>query len=156
MDSSLPVLELQYLDSTGTKGTTTVKYPLGTTYAVIDASASAFASLIAPITGCVLIRQRIIFKATVTPRDVPDTGSLIHNAGVFVFSNGEDNPNTIVSVPGILDAVLVTVGPTAGYEIDDTNSDVDAFLTLVADGIYTNPFADDVVQLEAAYRQSRT
>lgn len=150
------MLELQYVDETGTKGTTSVKYPLGTTVAVIDASATALASLIAPITGCSLIRQRIIFKAVQIPLDVPDTGSLVHSAGVFFFSNGEDNPMTIVSIPGILESLFVTSGPTAGYEIDDANSDVDSFLTLVEDGIYTNPFADDVIQLEAAYRQSRS
>lgn len=150
------MLELQYVDETGTKGTTTVKYPLGTTVAVIDASATALASLIAPLTGCALIRQRIIFKAVQEPRDVPDTGSLIHNAGVFFFSNGELQPMTIVSVPGILESVLKTTGVTAGYEIDDTNGDVSAFLVLVEDGIYTNPFGDDVIQLEAAFRESRS
>lgn len=150
------MLELQYVDETGTKGAVAVKYPLGTTVAFMDAQASALASLIAPITGCSLIRQRIIYKAVVEPREVPDTGSIVHNVGAFLFFTGVDTPMEIVTVPGILDSVLKTSGPTAGYEIDESNSDIEAFLDLVEMGFYTNPFGDDVIQLQAAYRQSRT
>lgn len=156
VDVALPVLELQFLDSTGSKGTTTVKYPLGTTVAVIDASASAFASLIAPLTGCTLIRQRIIFKAAVSPRDVPDTGSLVHNVGMFIFNSASDAPLELIAVPGILSSVLVTDGPTAGYGIDLANGYVDTLVAAIIENGLSNPFGDDIVSIAAAYRQSRT
>jgi hypothetical protein len=156
MQIALPVLELQYVDASGTKGAVTVKFPLGTTVAVIDAQASVLASLIAPITGCVLIRQRIIYKTVEVPRADADTGSSIYRAGVFFFDCGDDNPLELLSIPGILDETLVTDGPTAGYAIDLSNSDVDAFVTIVTDGIYINQFGDDITAVHAAYVQSRT
>jgi hypothetical protein len=150
------VLELQYVDATGTKGATTVKYPLGTTVAVMDAQASALASLIAPITGCVLIRQRIIYKAVADPRDVPDTGSTVKSQGVFFFSTGDDTPYEVVGVPGIDEEVISDVEPFSGVSIDVTNSDVIAVLDVVLAGIYSNPFGDDIASLVTAYRQSRS
>jgi hypothetical protein len=150
------VLELQYVDASSTKGALTVKYPLGTTVAFMDAQATALASLIAPITGAVLIRQRIIYKAKVRPLDTPDEGTSIVRCGLFVFSCDIDNPNAIITVPALLDSLLVTSGPTAGYEIDETNSDVETLVTLIEDDIWCNPFADDIVQLEAGYIVSRT
>lgn len=155
MEATLPVLELQYLDETGSKGATTVKYPVGTTYAVMDAQASALASLIAPITGCVLIRQRIIYKAVATPRDVPDTGSLIHNAGMFIFSTVGGEPYEMIAVPGILEEVLRDDEPFAGVGVDVGNSDVVAFVASVLAASCTNPFGDVIDALVTAYRQSR-
>lgn len=156
LEAALPVLELQYVDETGTKAATTVKYPLGTTVAFMDAQAEALASLIAPITGCVLIRQRIIYKAVETPKPVPDTGSTITRQGVFIFITSDDTPDGLVAVPGILDEVISDVEPFAGVSIDITNSDVIAFLDLVLAGSFTNPFGDVLTSLAAAYRQSRS
>lgn len=156
LDAVLPVLELQFVDETGTKGTTTVKYPFGTTVAVIDASATAFASLIAPISGCVLIRQRIIYKAIATPRDVPDTGSTVKFQGVFFFSTGDDTPIELIAVPGILDTVISTIEPGAGVLIDVTISDVVDFIATVLDSDLINPFGDNITELVTAYRQSRS
>jgi len=158
LDALLPVLELQYLDETGRKGATTVKYPLGTTVAFLDAQATALASLIAPITGCVLIRQRIIYKAVATPRDVPDVGSTVKSQGVFIFSTSEDGstPLEVIGVPGIEEEVISNAEPGNGVSIDVTNSDVIAFLDTVLTGVYSNPFGNDITSLAAAYRQSRS
>jgi hypothetical protein len=133
-----------------------VRYPFDTTVAVIDASATALASIIAPITGCTLIRQRIIFRAKQLPRDVADTGSSTYNSGVLIFTTDDDGPNELLAVPGILDSVLLTDGPTAGYGIDTANSDIQALIMLLTGSIYTNPFGDALNELTAAYRQSRT
>ena len=133
-----------------------VRYPLGTTVAVIDASAMAFASLIAPLTGCTLIRQRIIYKAVATPRDVPDVGSTVYSQGVFIFSTGEDTPMELIGVPGIEEEAISDVEPFTGVSIDVTNSDVITFLDTVLEGVYSNPFGDDITSLVTAYRQSRT
>lgn len=151
----MPVLELLYVDETGTKGTTTVKYPIGTTYAVIDADATALASLIAPLTGCVLTRQRIIFKAVAIPRLEPDIGSSIKQSGVFIWSDGTGDNHNLFEVPGILDSILETTGNGEGVLIDLTNSDVLAVIDeYIANGL-TNVFGVVCDTLEAAYRQSR-
>lgn len=156
LDALLPVLELQYLDETGTKGTTSVRYPLGTTVAVMDAQASALASLIAPITGCVLIRQRIIYKAVETPRSVPDTGSTIVRSGVFVFASEDEASLAIVQVPGILDEMMETTGVGAGFIINLSNPLVISLVDTIIESGVTNPFGVVMTHVLAAYRQSRS
>lgn len=155
MEQALPVLELQYVDEVGTKGATTVKYPLGTTVAFMEAQATALASLIAPITGCVLVRQRIIYRAVTNPRAVPDVGSTVKAQGVFIFSTGDDTPMELIGVPGIEQEVISNVEPGSGVAIDVTNSDVIAFVDSVLAGGFSNPLGNAVVALVAAYRQSR-
>jgi len=150
------VLELQYVDETGTKGATTVKYPLGTTVAFMEAQATALASLIAPITGCVLIRQRIIYKAVQTPRDAPDTGSAVKSQGVFFFSTGDDTPLELLSVPGIEAEVISNAEPGAGVAIDTDNAAIIAFVDAVTANGFTNPFGEAITALVTAYRQSRS
>lgn len=150
------MLELQYVDETGTKGATTVKYPLGTTVAFMDAQATALASLIAPITGCVLILQRIIFKAVETPKPVPDMGSTVKGQGVFFFSTSDETPAELIAVPGILEETISDDEPGAGVSIDITNSNVIDFIDAVLAGSYINPFGDAVTALVTAYRQSRS
>lgn len=151
----MPVLELLYVDETGTKGTTTVKYPVGTTYAVVDADAAVLASLIAPLTGCVLMRQRIIFKAVAIPRLEPIPGSSVIQSGVFIFSDGTADNLNLFEVPGILDSILETTGNGAGVLIDLTNSDVIALIDAYIAADLTNVFGTVCETLEAAYRQSR-
>lgn len=151
----MPVLELLYADETGTKGATTVKYPTGTTYAIMDADATALASLIAPLTGCVLIRQRIIFKAVAIPRLEPILGSSVKQSGVFIWNDGTDDNLNLFEVPGILDSILETTGNGAGVLIDLTNSGVVALINEYIASDLTNIFGVVCDTLAAAYRQSR-
>lgn len=153
--AQLPILELQYLDETGSKGAMQLHAPIGTTYAEIDASALAVASIFASITGCVLIRQRILFKAVTNPKETAAAGSSIKRQGAFVFEDETGEKQSLIAVPGILDSVLVETGVSAGIAIDTTNSDIVSFVTLYIDGIWCNPFSDDMIALVAAYRQSR-
>lgn len=156
MERKLPVLELQYVDSSGTKGATTVRFPLDTTVAFMEAQAIALASLIAPITGCVLIRQRIIYKAVEIPKPDADDGSYIFRSGVLFFDCGTDNPLELITVPALSDAVLLTDGPTADYGIDLTNSDVVAVFDAMLALDCTNVFGDAITELIAGYIQSRS
>lgn len=155
MQRALPVLELQYVDASGTRGAVTVKFPLDTTVAIMDASATALASLIAPITGAALIRQRIIYKAVQLPKPDADTGSYIFRSGMLFFDCGDDSPFEFITVPAILDAVLLTDGPSAGYGIDLTNSDVTAVVDEMLALNCTNVFGNAVIELIAGYVQSR-
>jgi hypothetical protein len=156
VERALPVLELQYVDASGTRGAITVKYPLDTTVAVMDDQASALSSLIAPITGATLIRQRIIYKAAERPRPDADAGSYIFRSGIFLMMTNPPSPAAIVVVPAIIDAVLLTSGPTAGYGIDRSNSDIIAFFDAVIALNATNVFGDTITAIEAAYLVSRS
>jgi len=150
------VLELQYVDETGTRGALTVKYAVDTPYATIDASASALASLIAPITGCSLIRQRIIYKAVQNPKQTPTIGSVIVRQGVFIFEDGSGENQNLFTVPGLLDSKLVTTEPGAGVLIDTADSDVIAVISQYVASEFVNPFGVECFELVAAYLQSRT
>jgi len=149
------VLELQYVDETGTKGAVTVKYAAGTPYASIDAEASALASIIAPITGCSLIRQRIIYKAVQVPKTVPSIGSDVVRQGMFFFEDGTGESQVLFGIPGFLESKVVTTEPGAGVLIDTSDSDVIALITQFEASGMVNPFNVECYELIAAYLQSR-
>lgn len=155
MIQQLPILELQYIDETGSKGVVLMQSPLGTTYDEMDASATAFASILAPLTGCVLVRQRIIFKAVAVPRVAADIGSFIKHRGVFYFASSDDNFVTLVEVPGLLDSTLMATGNGTGVLIDLDNPDVAALVTTIIATPITDPFGNEMAHILAAYRQSR-
>jgi len=132
-----------------------MKAPLGTTYAVLDASATALASIIAPLTSATLIRQRIIFKSVAVPRDAAEIGSLIKRRGVFYFASDSDEFVTLVEVPGISEDMLVTEGNGAGVLIDLTNGYISSLIATIIETPITDPFGNIMGHILAAYRQSR-
>lgn len=149
------MLELQYVDETGTVGATTVKYAIDTTYAVLEGEATAFASLIAPITGCKLSRVRIIYKAVAEPRDTPMIGSIVKRQGVFIFEDGTGGNQTLFAVPGFDESKLVASGAGSGVLIDTTDSDVSALIDAFTASGMVNPFGVECAAIIAAYLQSR-
>ncbi len=155
MVKQLPYVELQYLDGSGSKGATRMFLPLDTTVADGEASAIALASLLAPITGCTLIRSLIRYRAVAEARVEAFIGSSITNSGVFIFEDETGESQTLVAVPGLLSSKLVLDGPGSGVLIDIDDSDVIAFLDAFAASGMTNPFAELCINIIAAYRQSR-
>lgn len=155
MIAQLPIIELLYQDETGSKGALQVRLPAGTTYEAANATAVAFAAFVAPLTGCVLIRQRIIYKAIADPRSAADVGSLIKRCGVFVFETDDGLNQLLIQVPGLLDSLLETDGDGAGILIDTSASEVLALLALLPSLPVVNPFAVECDNLVIAYRQSR-
>jgi len=129
--------------------------PLGTTYEDMDVSATALASIIAPLTGATLIRQRIIFKAVTVPRDVADIGSSIKRRGVFYFASDDETYVTLVEVPGILEDMLETEGNGAGVLIDLSNGYISSLIATIIETPITDPFGNIMGNILAAYRQSR-
>jgi len=155
VDARLPILELQYIDATGSKGTVTLNAQAGSTYDQMDADATALASIIAPVSSCSLIRQRIIYKFVATPRPAADDSSSVKRSGSFFFETLDGTRQTLVSVPGILDSVLTTEGDGAGILIDLENEDIQSLIALILDLPATSPFGHVMQQLVTAYRQSR-
>lgn len=149
------MIELVYMDETGSTSAVVVNVPSTSSIAVIDAQATALASLIAPMTDATLIKMRYSYRVKYQA-NISDAGSNpIVVAGAFFFNTSDDIPMALVIVPSIKSSLFVHIGPTSEYGIDLTNSDVIAFIdALIADNA-TNPFGDVITSISAAYRQSR-
>jgi hypothetical protein len=129
--------------------------PSSATVDDIDASATALASILLPLTGCVLIKQRIKYINQTVPRTEPADSTPITRSGVFYFSVDPPSPDGLINVPSIKESVISDVEPFAGVGIDRDNSDVIAFVDAVLAADVTNAFGDAFTALVAAYRQSR-
>lgn len=149
------VVELVWQDASGSTAATTLHAPSSATYADIDASATAMASILASLTGAVLVRQRIKY-ISVPEAPVPASGGAsIRRTGAFFFGTGDDTAIALIIVHAIKASLVISMGVGAGVGIDIGNSDVIAFINAVIDNNVTNPFGEDVDQFEAAYMQSR-
>ena len=149
------VVELVMQDETGSTAAVTLHAPSSATYAEIDASATALASILLPLTGAVLVRQRIKYVAVPDSPVSADNDTAIVRTGLFFFSTGTTTSDTGIMVPAVKDAIISTTEPTAGVGIDLTNSDVIAFEDAVIASGVTNPFGDAIEALFVAYLQSR-
>jgi hypothetical protein len=148
-------IELVYMDETGSTSAVVVNVPSTSSIATMDAQASALASLIAPMTDCVLVKIRYCYRSIILA-DISDAGSSpIRVAGVFYFSTGDIPPLGFVTVPSFKDTLLETSGTGEGVLIDTTNGDVMSFIVGLLDINASNVFGDVFASLVAAYRQSR-
>lgn len=155
MLATTPTLDLVLMDETGSTAAVSVHLPLGTTVSAADAAATALASVVASITGCVLIKQRIVYKLVAEIPGAAAIGSSITRAGVFYFDTTSETIDAVITVPGITDDVLVTTEPGLGVLIDLENADIVSFVDiLIASGV-TNMLGDAVTAIVTAYRQSR-
>ena len=152
-----PTASVEYIwrDETGSTAMTSLSVPVGLTVSEIDVTADAVASILASVTGCVLVRQSIKWRAQTVPRTEPADSTPITRSCAFYFSVDPPSPDGIVIVPSIKESVISDEEPFAGVAIDRSNSDivslVDAILSLGA----TNVFGDVFTSLVAAYRVSR-
>jgi len=149
------VVELVWQDETGSTASTMLNVTSSSTVEDIDAAATALASIVLPLTGAVLIKQRIKFKNETVPRTDPADSTPIVRSGVFYFSVDPPSPDGLITVPSIKESVISDVEPFAGVGIDRDNSDIIAFVDAVLAAGVTNVFGDAFTALVAAYRQSR-
>lgn len=149
------VVELIWQDESGSTSATTFFAPSSLTVDAIDAKASAVASILASMTGCVLVRQRIKYINTPVYLPVASGGAPITRTGIFFFSVTPPDPDGIITVPAVRDGIISTVPPTAGYAIDLSHSDVIAFASAVVDSGITSIFGDAFTAIVTAYLQSR-
>jgi hypothetical protein len=150
-----PRVDLVLMDETGSTAALSVHLAPGSTVTAADASATALASVVVSITGCVLVKQRIVYKSVVDDPDTAAAGSSIARAGVFYFDTATDQPDAVITVPSIDEATLVATEPGSGVLIDLENANVIAFIDeLFAQGV-TSQFGDEITAIVTAYRQSR-
>jgi len=149
------IVELVWQDETGSTASTMLSAPSSSTLDDIDAAATALASIIAPLTGAVLVKIRIKYRSQTVPRTEPVDSTPIARSGVFYFSVDPPSPDGLVNVPSIKESVISDVEPFAGVAIDRDNTAVIALSNAILAGGVTNPFGDAFTALVAAYRQSR-
>jgi hypothetical protein len=152
---SSPKCELVYLDESGSTAALTFSFPIDTLTATALSAAEALGAVVASLTGCVLVRLRIKYSFTRDDFASPDVGASVVRRGVFIFDCGTDTPQALIEIPGLRAEFYVTGGTGDGIVIDTENGTVIDFVTAIETGNYTNPFADDILTLSAAYRQSR-
>jgi hypothetical protein len=152
-----PTAEVQLIwqDETGSTGMTSVHAPVGLTVDEIDAGATALASILASLTGAVLVKQHIKYRSVTVPKPEPVNSTPIVRSGIFFFLPEAPAPYGIVNVPAIKESVINDAEPLAGLAIDRDNSDIIAFVAAILSLGATNPFGDVFVALDVAYRQSR-
>jgi hypothetical protein len=134
---------------------TSICAPIGLTVEEIDANASALASILASVTGCVLIKQNIKYRNVSVPKPEPANSTPLTRSGVFFFSTDATHPDGIVTVPAIKDSVISDVEPFAGVDIDLDNADIAALVDAIIGLDASNPFGDLFSALLTAYIQSR-
>jgi len=152
----LPRVELVFKDQSGSTSAVGMWLKPGSTYADADAAATALASVLLPLTDCVLIKQKIIYQSVEFGPMPAQSGSAIVRQGAFFFDCDDMASQCIITIPSIVDTVLVTTGFGAGIDIEVTNVDVIAFVNALLSGGVTNPFAVPIIDLVEAYLQSRT
>jgi len=149
------VVELVWQDETGSTSATTLFASSSATFEEIDAGVTALASFLAPLTGGVLIKQRVKYVSAPFDPVLLTGGSPITKTGLLFFSTGPSTPDGSVAIPGFKDSLLVTSGPCSDTCIDLTNSDVVSFAAAIVDNGISNPFGDVFLSLFAGYVQSR-
>jgi hypothetical protein len=142
-------------DASGSTAALAIHLKISSTIADIDASASALASIILSITGAVLVRTRVQYRAVNDTPTPAAEGSSIKRCGVFIFDDDTALMQKLIAVPGLLDSTLQSVEPGAGVLIDLTNADISSWLSAIGAAGTVNPFDVICETLIAAYRQSR-
>jgi hypothetical protein len=143
------------MDETGSTSAVVVNVPSSSSIAIMDANATALASLIAPMTDAVLVKIRHSYR-TVYEVDISEAGSSpIVFAGMFFFTDFEGSHIGVVTVPGIKDEFIDTTGVGAGVLINTSADEVFAFVEYMRTNDFTTPMGDFFFFLKAAYRQSR-
>lgn len=148
-------IELVLMDETGSTSAVVLNVSSTTSTSVMDAQATALASLIAPLTDCVLIKIRYCYRA-ITGADISDAGSTpLATAGIIFLATTSEDHIGLVNIPAIKPSLFLTTGNGAGVLMDTSSSDLIALVEeLVALNVST-PTGDVLDHLLTAYRQSR-
>lgn len=151
----LPRIELIYEDESGNTSALTLTLRADTTVEDADAATSAILPIANAMTGCSLVRTRLIYKSRPNIPDMAASGSSVTHSGIILIDASGDTPGAILTIPGILSSLLLTEGPFAGIAIDRGNTDFVSFINTVIAAGATNPFGDAVTAVSAAYLISR-
>src|SRR6185369_5933249 len=105
------MVELVWQDETGSTAVTQLNIPSSLTVDEIDANATALASILVPLTGATLIKQRIKYTKAPEPLSPASDSTPITRTGAFFFTTGDDTPDAVIIVPAVKDSILDTTFP---------------------------------------------
>lgn len=148
-------VELVMRDETGSTSALTLFAPVSKTVEEIDAAASAVASILASISGAVLVAQRIKYRNAEETRLIPAGSTPLHERAAFIFETGDFTAYGLITVPSIKDSIMLTDGFGAGYIVDTSLTIVSDFITQVLALPLCSPLGDVAISLVSAYRHSR-
>lgn len=148
-------IELVLMDESGSTSAVVVNVPSGTTLAIADASALTLASVVLPMTDCVMVKYRIAWRFQYEDNALPESGAGIAQCGVLIFEGDGGVTAGLVAIPSLKDEKLVTTGTGAGVLIELTDTDVLAMIAGILDAECSNALGVQFVDLQTAYLQSR-
>lgn len=149
------IVELVWQDETGSTAATTLYLPSSLTVSEIDVASLGVASILASLTGCVLIKQRIKYINVEETRTLATDGSPIVKSGLLYFSTPDNAPLGFATIHAFKDAYIVADGLGEGVLIDTEDSTVIALINAIHDLGACTPFGDTFGDVIAAYIQSR-
>jgi hypothetical protein len=147
-------LFLSFIDDSDSIGNMSFWLADGVDLATAESEAATIRPLLEACSGAVVIRQSVVFSAVESPRPEASAGADSSRVGGLIFScdTGELD---ITEIHGLKDELLITTGPGADLLIDRTNSAIIDLVDELISGPWCNPFAYDMLALEAAFLQIR-
>lgn len=142
-------------DGTDTSGLVKFHARAGVEAAAAHAGATQRRGLLAAVTGCVLVRQSVSYSRIESAPAAPLVGALAPFVGVFVFDTATAGQFAVLTVPGLLPALLMTTGCAAGLDVDRTQPAIVALVEHLQSGSFCNPWGYQLGDLVAAYMQER-
>jgi len=147
----LPVWTITCLDISGTSTTTRGTFAGGFEASDYLTALATLVGLLGGVTDCAIVRYAVTFRAKDSDPGMPRSALPPPNQARLVFQLSSD--------ASIYESVLIplksewvdTSGPLAGFGIDITQSDIDSLGDAITDGLFTNPFADDIGVLVSAH-----
>lgn len=150
------VLRLRWRDNDGAETFSLLNIGASVDYVSALSWLASFYGISAPMSTALIIGADLLIRyaenTNITSVDTSDT----RRQGVFIFGESPDGL-AVVRLPSILESVLMTSGPYAGIEIDQSLPAVAAFVAALTNGIGgvipCDPMAIDLGDLATAYMQ---
>jgi hypothetical protein len=155
MLAELPIITLDFLDASGSIGKMQIRLKAGTSAADAQSAADVLIATLTALSDAVIVGVDIAYRFWAATREPASGDTPEAHQGAFTFDCDGIERYAEIAIPSFKPSLLQNAGPGAGILIDTSNSDVSAFITTVVDGIWCNPFADDIVAVSAAYLQWR-
>jgi len=146
-------IEFSFRDNDGARSTTEILLPGSVSAAAAITFATALRPLLSALSDAVLVGMNLIigYQESSIP-SIPSSD--VENKGVLLF-NAANGIKSSISIPSILESVL----QSNNRDIDQSNSDVDAFITAMTAGLSgtqpVNASGADLVSTKDAYKQNR-
>jgi len=150
------LVRLRFRDDDFTESTCEVNLSPALSLSAALVFLASWRNLVRALSSAVCIESDLLVRWTETITRGAGTQADVFRHGVFIFETAVPDL-AIVHVPSIDLSVLETTGAFAGIRIDQTDSDVAAFIDALCNGLggvqACDPFDHDLVQISQAYQE---